>query len=137
MASYILFPANSVTGTRSKTPGSLLSGGRWSIAQVVSTSKLSFVRSSLDSLETKVSDMSVNGNSLIFSICFNRVLSFALPDFWEFLIFVLGEGYCSFKILLIVEIVNCGEFEGFARDEQLKSFWDINNLLPESSVECA
>lgn len=66
MASSILFPANSVTGTRSKTPGFVLSGGGRSVAQMVRTPRLSFVRSSLDSLETNVSDMSVNGNSLVF-----------------------------------------------------------------------
>ncbi|KAJ9185869.1 hypothetical protein P3X46_005452 [Hevea brasiliensis] len=66
MASSILFPANSVTGTRSKTPGFLLSGGRPSVAQVVRTPRLFFVRSSLDSLETNVSDMSVNAPKGLF-----------------------------------------------------------------------
>ncbi|XP_043815084.1 zeta-carotene desaturase, chloroplastic/chromoplastic isoform X2 [Manihot esculenta] len=66
MASSILFPANSVTGTRSKTPGFVLSGGGRSVAQMVRTPRLSFVRSSLDSLETNVSDMSVNAPKGLF-----------------------------------------------------------------------
>ncbi|XP_073259855.1 zeta-carotene desaturase, chloroplastic/chromoplastic isoform X2 [Populus alba] len=66
MASLILFPAKSVTGTRSETspPGLLFSGRvgrRWSVVQVGFRNKRLFtVRSALDSLETNVSDMSVN-----------------------------------------------------------------------------
>lgn len=64
MASWVLFPGTSVTGTRRDAAG-LLFGGRGPVAQV--KSQRVCVRSSLDSLETKVSDMSVNGNcSLLF-----------------------------------------------------------------------
>jgi len=68
MASLILFPAKSVTGTRSETspPGLLFSGGvgrRRSLVQVgFRNQRLFTVRSALDSLETNVSDISVNGN---------------------------------------------------------------------------
>lgn len=78
MASLILFPAKSVTGTRSETnpPGLLFSGGggrRRSVVQVgFRNQRLFTVRSALDSLETNVSDMSVNGNpsKLTFFFCF-------------------------------------------------------------------
>ncbi|KAJ6694180.1 hypothetical protein OIU85_004920 [Salix viminalis] len=72
MASLILFPAKSVTGTRSETspPGLLLSGGvgrRRSVVQVGFRNQRSFtVRSALDSLETNVSDMSVNAPKGLF-----------------------------------------------------------------------
>ncbi|KAJ6762904.1 PROTOPORPHYRINOGEN OXIDASE [Salix purpurea] len=72
MASLILFPAKSVAGTRSETspPGLLLSGGvgrRRSVFQVGFRNQRSFtVRSALDSLETNVSDMSVNAPKGLF-----------------------------------------------------------------------
>ncbi|KAJ6384350.1 hypothetical protein OIU78_027625 [Salix suchowensis] len=72
MASLIIFPAKSVTGTRSETspPGLLLSGGvgrRRSVFQVGFRNQRSFtVRSALDSLETNVSDMSVNAPKGLF-----------------------------------------------------------------------
>ncbi|KAJ6434286.1 hypothetical protein OIU84_017898 [Salix udensis] len=72
MASLILFPAKSVTGTRSETspPGLLLSGAvgrRRSVFQVGFRNQRSFtVRSALDSLETNVSDMSVNAPKGLF-----------------------------------------------------------------------
>ncbi|KAG6750619.1 hypothetical protein POTOM_045124 [Populus tomentosa] len=72
MASLILFPAKSVTGTRSETspPGLLFScrvGRRRSVVQVGFRNKRLFtVRSALDSLETNVSDMSVNAPKGLF-----------------------------------------------------------------------
>ncbi|KAH8491223.1 hypothetical protein H0E87_023388, partial [Populus deltoides] len=72
MASLILFPAKSVTGTRSETspPGLLFSGGggrRRSVVQVgFRNQRLFTVRSALDSLETNVSDMSVNAPKGLF-----------------------------------------------------------------------
>uniref|UniRef100_A0A6N2KWB7 Zeta-carotene desaturase n=1 Tax=Salix viminalis TaxID=40686 RepID=A0A6N2KWB7_SALVM len=69
MASLILLPANSVSGTRSKTapPGILFSGDRRPVAQVGFRNRRLFtVRSALDSLETKVSDMSVNAPKGLF-----------------------------------------------------------------------
>ncbi|KAL3573641.1 hypothetical protein D5086_024254 [Populus alba] len=72
MASLILFPAKSVTGTRSETspPGLLFSGRvgrRRSVVQVGFGNKRLFtVRSALDSLETNVSDMSVNAPKGLF-----------------------------------------------------------------------
>jgi zeta-carotene desaturase len=87
MASLILLPANSVSGTRSKTapPGFLFSGGRRAVAQVRFRNRRLFtVRSALDSLETKVSDMSVNGNSLKFPF-------FAL-------IVLLALTFCAFRL---------------------------------------
>ncbi|KAG5222449.1 hypothetical protein OIU77_018674 [Salix suchowensis] len=69
MASLIILPANSVSGTRSKTapPGILFSGDRRPVAQVgFRNRRLCTVRSALDSLETKVSDMSVNAPKGLF-----------------------------------------------------------------------
>ncbi|KAI5566645.1 hypothetical protein BDE02_13G034500 [Populus trichocarpa] len=72
MASLILFPAKSVTGTRSETspPGLLFSGGvgrRRSLVQVgFRNQRLFTVRSALDSLETNVSDISVNAPKGLF-----------------------------------------------------------------------
>ncbi|KAH8491073.1 hypothetical protein Peur_065019 [Populus x canadensis] len=72
MASLILFPAKSVTGTRSETnpPGLLFSDGggrRRSVVQVgFRNQRLFTVRSALDSLETNVSDMSVNAPKGLF-----------------------------------------------------------------------
>lgn len=72
MASLILFPAKSVTGTRSENspPGLLFSGGvgrRRSVVQVgFRNQRLFTVRSALDSLETNVSDMSVNAPKGLF-----------------------------------------------------------------------
>ena len=69
MASLIFLPANSVSGTRRRAapPGILFFGDRRAVTQVGFRNRRLFtVRSALDSLETKVSDMSVNGNSLKF-----------------------------------------------------------------------
>ncbi|KAJ6996217.1 hypothetical protein D5086_009998 [Populus alba] len=69
MASLILLPANSVSGTRSNTapPGFLFSGGRRAVAQLGFRNRRLFtVRSASDSLETKVSDMSVNAPKGLF-----------------------------------------------------------------------
>ncbi|CAI0384166.1 unnamed protein product [Linum tenue] len=67
-ASSILFPANSVTGTRSwGKSGFLFSGRRRSVAQAVRKAPGSVsVRSALDSLEANVSDMSVNAPKGLF-----------------------------------------------------------------------
>ena len=62
MASWVLSPGASVTGTRSDKAGFLF-WGRPSVAQV--KSQRFWVRSSLDSLETKGSDMRTNGNSVL------------------------------------------------------------------------
>uniref|UniRef100_A0A2P2JNQ3 Zeta-carotene desaturase, chloroplastic/chromoplastic n=1 Tax=Rhizophora mucronata TaxID=61149 RepID=A0A2P2JNQ3_RHIMU len=68
MASLILFPAVYVVGTRGRSSTDfLLAGGRRSVSQAArKTQKLSYVRSALDSLETKVSDMSVNAPKGLF-----------------------------------------------------------------------
>ncbi|CAI0432562.1 unnamed protein product [Linum tenue] len=67
-ASSILFPANSVTGTRSwGKSGFLFSGRRRSVAQAVRMAPGSVsVRSALDSLEANVSNMSVNAPKGLF-----------------------------------------------------------------------
>ncbi|XP_011005691.1 PREDICTED: zeta-carotene desaturase, chloroplastic/chromoplastic-like [Populus euphratica] len=72
MVSLILFPAKSVTGTRRETspPGLSFSGGfgrRRSVVQVgFRNQRLFTVRAALDSLETNVSDMSVNAPKGLF-----------------------------------------------------------------------
>lgn len=63
MASWVLSPGASVTGTRSDKAGFLF-WGRRSVAQV--KSQRFWVRSSLDSLETKVSDMRTNAPKGLF-----------------------------------------------------------------------
>lgn len=90
MASSVLFAATSVAGLRS-------------LAAQVKQQRVC-VRSSLDSLETNVSDMSVNGNFSTFSalIC---VFSFARLSFLSF----LDSGYSCFCWLL-------GDFKGLIGD---------------------
>lgn len=98
MASLILFPAKSVTGTRSETspPGLLFSGGggrRRSVVQVgFRNQRLFTVRSALDSLETNVSDMSVNGNPsklTFFFFALNCIVYLFFVHFFFYLGFLL------------------------------------------------
>lgn len=98
MASLILFPAKSVTGTKSETspPGLLFSGRvgrRRSVVQVGFRNKRLFtVRSALDSLETNVSDMSVNGNSSKLTFFFGFEL-YCLLIFCAFFSFISGLSF--------------------------------------------
>jgi hypothetical protein len=87
MASWVLSPGASVTGTRTDKTGFLF-WGRRSVAQV-KTQRFS-VRASLDSLDIKVSDMSFNGNSSF--LCFLKfgVLSGNMKYFGFVLFCFLG-----------------------------------------------
>ena len=95
MASWVLSPGASVTGTGSDKAGFLF-WGRRSMAQV--KSQRFWVRSSLDSLETKVSDMRTNGNSLLLPYIRNyEIFGFcALFAFWVFGILLFGEKKIGF-----------------------------------------
>ena len=85
MASWVLSPGPSVTGTRTDKTGFLF-WGRRSVAQV-KTHRFC-ARASLDSLDIKVSDMSVNGISSF--LCFLK--------FWFFIWKYEISCFCAFLL---------------------------------------
>ena len=99
MASWVLSPGASVTGTRTDKTGFLFWGKR-SVAQV--KTQRFCVRASLDSLDIKVSDMSVNGNPSF--LCFLKfwcfIWKYEISFFFFLLFFLCFFAFWVFSILL-------------------------------------